>query len=189
MRKIFRKSLSLLNGCQFILENLWATRKLPLIKTVKVGELTIGFPRKNELQEVMNIYQELRSSQSISLANDVIWRLLRRKLVFVAKDLKNNILGIGLTYFNKRDIEERTLHLAFLGVKVSASNRGIGSMIEQTEVNHFKNTNLLGLSARISLSNIGALRISERNGFVPITKYYDTTMGEERYYLIKMFEK
>ena len=106
MKNAFRKCLSLLSSCRFVLINLWAARKLPLIKIAKVDELTIEHPQKDELEEVMTIYRDLSISKSISLPTYVVWKLLRRKLVFVAKDFGNNILGIGLTYFNKRDIEE-----------------------------------------------------------------------------------
>jgi RimJ/RimL family protein N-acetyltransferase len=119
-----------------------------------------------------------------------VYLLISEKTVFIVKDIViNKIIGMELYYFNQQDIKEKTIHQGFRGILPEWQGKGIGTLLTNYAINHFKNSKLDGISSRVSLNNLASLRSNMKLGFRPIEKYFDKNMNEERYYLICPFGK
>ena len=140
------------------------------------------------LQIIGSIYSELSDNRALSKRNSFLFKVCGKKLVFVLYDKVNKkILGTEFYYFNKRDIRESTIHQGFRGVLPEFQGRGLGTALTQYAYAVFSKTSLKGMSTRVSCNNLSSLVSNKKIGFEPVEKYFDTAMGEERYYMVCKF--
>jgi len=180
-----KKIKTICNGLVFLLRNLLYFSRLTKIDTVKVtDEIVVKGASAKELKEMYSVHSEAFGCQT-SLLHRALYRFLSKKCVFIAKDISSNrVIGFMLYYANKRDCIEKTVHATSLGVSSASRGKKIGTILGIQAKNHFKNNNLNGISAWVSLSNQAALKVDMKAGFKPIEKSFCKNENEERYYMI-----
>ncbi|UTC65427.1 hypothetical protein E4O00_04720 [Treponema sp. OMZ 788] len=143
---------------------------------------------RNYLHDVSYIYSKLSNGHTLSRRNKILFFLCGSKLVFILYDkFEQKIIGTEFYYFNKKDIQESTIHQGFRGILPEFQGKGLGTALTQYAYDIFSKTSLKGMSSRVSCNNFSSL-ISNRNiGFEPIEKYFDSAMNEDRYYMICFF--
>jgi len=101
------------------------------------------------------------------------------------KSSDGRIIGMGLYYFNKRDIIERTIHEGYTGLKTDYRGLGIGTQARRCALEHFAKFRFLnGVSSKVSLDNLPSLKSNIKLGFEVKEQYWDDNMKKERVYLV-----
>ena len=98
----------------FIMRNVVCSRKLPEFQKIEFDNLTIGPCKKEYLEETFSLYKDLHNGTDISGKNKLLLRLVGNKFCYIVKAEKE-IVGLGLYYFNKKDIKENTIHEGYTG--------------------------------------------------------------------------
>lgn len=141
---------------------------------------------KSELEEAERIYKTL-NSRGFSRIQKMLLMLFSNKNLIITISNQNGykkIVGINLYYINHRDFKENTIHEGFIGVIPESEGRGIATKMRKQAIEHFRNAGFKGISTRISQNNLGSLNSARKLGFEPVEEYFDSVMGEDRYYLI-----
>lgn len=176
--KIWRKSI-------FIARNVIYSLHLKTITEKDYGNIIICGTARKGLKDVYEIYTCLNNNTQPEISRRILFFLLSKKYVLSAKDkTTGKIIGTSWYYRNKRDFTEKTIHAGFLGVLPEWRKEMVGIMLPVHSVDHFKNSNLRGISGRISLCNPSSLTTNMYVGFKPVEKYFCEDTNEERYYLI-----
>jgi len=103
---------------------------------------------------------------------------------------KGEVFGLGLYYFNKKDILEKTIHEGYVGLKAGYRGMGIGTKARRYALQHFAQFRFLnGVSSRVSLNNLPSLKGNIKLGFEIKERYWDEKMKEERVYLVCSLDK
>jgi GNAT superfamily N-acetyltransferase len=189
IRKILRKTSSILRSINFIAVNLNVSKKfLSIPKYTKDNIVYQGAGKLKDIRDANNLYFSMNGGKSFGWKKNIIYRIAGNKLLFIARNNSNKeVVAIGLYYFNKRDICESSVHEGFTGVKEVFQRQGIGTAMRKHAIDHFFNSGLLAISSRVSLSNTYSLSSNQKLGFKPVEKYFDPIMNEERYYLLYEF--
>jgi ribosomal protein S18 acetylase RimI-like enzyme len=153
----------------------------------KNDEIVFRGVKSGEIGEVLSIYTLLNNNKKINFIRSLLYQLLGNKIILIAvkRDATmERIVGISLYYLNKRDIEGNTVHQGFIGMIPEFSNKGIGTDLGEYALKHFSKHGFLGISTRISVSNIPSIKSAEKVGFKILEKYYDHNLNEDRYYMV-----
>lgn len=132
-----------------------------------------------------DLYASLNAGRHFGFPKRLLLWLLGSRLCLVARDTeRDEVVAVTIFYFNARDCAEGTVHASYNGLRESAQGAGLGSFMLRHALENYARSDLAGVSSRVSLNNIPALRTNEKAGFVPVETYFDPWMGEERHYLI-----
>ncbi|WP_006749160.1 GNAT family N-acetyltransferase [Thioalkalivibrio paradoxus] len=138
----------------------------------------------------MDFYRSLHQGGSIGWARRLVYTLLADRLcVACVNEETAELCGVGFYYFNRRDIDEGTVHEGFSGVKESFRGKGLGTLLRKTAIEHFGRSGIMGVSSRVSADNQPSLRSNLKLGFKIVEVYYDKGLEKERYYLVKRFDE
>jgi RimJ/RimL family protein N-acetyltransferase len=190
-RKAYRSLKRKYNDVLFFARNIYGSFPLKQIPETDIDEqISICGSSRKELREALHIYSFFNNKNRIDISKYIIYFLISKKMIFIAKDISvDKIVGMELYYFNSRDIRENTIHQGFRGILPAWQGKGIGTSITSHAINHFKNSRLDGISSRVSLNNPASLHSNMKLGFGPVEEYFDENMQEKRYYLICPFDK
>lgn len=140
---------------------------------------------KQHVSSINKLYMDYNCGKPLGMAKKALLRLAGDKLCVVSREITTQkLIGMSLYYFNKRDIKESTVHEGYTLVIPSFCGKGIGTAQRLHGLQHFsENSQLRGMTSRISLNNISSLKSNFNLGFKKIERYYDSNLQEERYYL------
>lgn len=168
----------------FIIRNLLCSVKMPEFQKFEFDELVIESCRSEYLEEVFHLYKDLHNGKDLSRRNKLLLRLAGNKFCYVVRS-GSEIVGIGLYYFNKKDVRENTIHEGYTGLKKEYRGKGVGTIARKNALYHFSQVkSIMGVSSRISLDNEASYRGNVKLGFEVVEKYFDTGLKKERAYLI-----
>lgn len=157
------------------------TKDIPIFQQ---GHYSIRGCLYNELEEANNVYK-IMNGKSFSSIHKLLLKFFSEKILIIVKDNTNNkIVALNLYYVNKRDIKDKTIHAAFIGVLDSYQGQGLATSMRTQAQLHFRNSGYSGLSSKISKNNIASFKGALKVGYKPTEEFYDNTTGEDRYYLI-----
>lgn len=175
------------NACSFIIRNHHAARRLPKFRQVCLCEKYEVLPCAQELvPNVVHLSTVLLYSAKINIVNKILLKIAGTKLCFVLQDrTTGQSIGYSLYYFNKKDIDENTIHEAYVGMIPEYRGNGTGTIFRKAILEHFaQRTDLYGTSSRVSLSNKASLMSNLKNGYTIKERYFDKYMNEERVYMV-----
>lgn len=151
--------------------------------------------KRRNLQETLELYKQLHDGTGLSLEKRLLLRFAGSKFCYILVSEKGEIFGLGLYYFNKRDIIEKTIHIGYTGLKKEYRGMGIGAVAFRNALRHFAKIDVLrGISSRVSLDNIPSLKGNIKVGkvrhlFEIKEKYWDENEQKERVYLVCDLDK
>jgi len=187
-----RAALSLIRSraaaVSFIWRNLQRSRALEAIPQTKGRGVNIRGMGRQDVPQVHTLYALLNDGVRLSWPRRFLYRVAGSKLVFVASIGNGDdavIVGMNMYYFNNRDVEEDTIHGAFVGVSPAMTGRGIATDLRRAAMDHFSANGIAGISSRISLANDASLKSALNLGYQPVERYYDPILDEERCYLVR----
>lgn len=186
-----RKIKGLLSQLYWLLQNLWRVRVIKAIETYQDPQTGFRYQglTTEYFQDFEQLKKELSQNRGLSRVQKLLYQYASNKLVLIVIDpQQNQLIGLNIFYFNKRDLKENSIHAGFIGVDPQYQGQKIASTMRKRIKHHFMQSSLKGISSRISLNNEGSLRSALKVGFKPIEKYYDNTLNEERYYLVCSLE-
>ena len=170
---------------RFAVRNLWCGRKLQPFPRTQFGTFVIEPLSRHRLGAVERLYTDLSEGRPLNMQQKIALHLLGSRLCLVANDVqKDEVVAITFFYFNARDRKEGTVHAAFNGIHRAAQGAGLGTFMLQHALENFARSGLAGVSSRVSLSNVSALKTNKKAGFIPVETYFDPFIGEERHYLV-----
>ncbi len=174
-----------INQISFLISNLYKGLFLKKIKTTYIDGVKYQGLKYPYLQEINNLNKEMSiSKKRLSLAENIIYKTHGAKLVVIALDNNEKVIGFNRYYFNIRDIKENTVHIGFTGVITNWRGRKIAFHMREIAKETFIRGGLSGISTRVSVSNKLCLKSLENNKFRPTEKYFDNILNTERYYLV-----
>ncbi|WP_026879213.1 GNAT family N-acetyltransferase [Ignatzschineria larvae DSM 13226] len=182
-----RKIKGLLSQLYWLFQNLWRVRAIRVIETYQDPQTGFRYQglTTEYFQDFERLKKELSQNRELSRVQKLLYQYASNKLVLVVIDpQQNQLIGLNMFYFNKRDLLENSVHAGFIGVNSQYQGQKIASTMRERIKHHFMQNGLKGISSRISLNNEGSLRSALKVGFKPVEKYYDNALGEERYYLV-----
>lgn len=177
-----------LKGVNFLFINILAQMvlRLPELSKASYSICDIVPFRNKFLSEIEYIYYK-DVGHRLSCRNRILLLILGRKICYVAMDLEKNIVvGFALFYFNLRDIKERTIHIAYLGIKKDYRRNGIGSILMEVAIKNYNNTKAIkGISSRVISNNLPAVMWHKSLGFSIIERNKGLNRDVDGFYLKK----
>lgn len=159
--------------------------RLKKIRAKIMGDFYFCGCRRSLLISVIALYEEINGITMGLRQRLVLWLWGNRLCVVTVNKKNRQVVGVGFFYFNKRDFGENTIHEGFIGFLPDYRGRGLGTAQRLYSIEHFaKHLFLEGVSSRISLNNIASLKSNISLGYRPQEKYFDSAMGEDRFYLV-----
>ena len=170
----------------FITYNTYKSLFIKGIKEISVNGVMYRVAKKNEFKKINEIYKYFHKGENISILKKFIYKYINSKLILIAVTNENggeNIVGMNMFYFNKRDIADKTIHEGFIGVLPKLNGLGIATNLRLFAIKYFKRNNINGISSRISADNIASLKSAEKINLLPVEKQIDEITNKEIYYL------
>ena len=173
----------------FLISNIFYCLKLHPITPFKINEqFDILSMNKSYINKIDEIYSLFPDGKHMSWEMKILFYLCGKVLVFLLYDKNSHeVIGLEFYYFNKRDIKEHTIHQGFRGILPEFQGKGLGTALTQYAYDVFSKISLKGMSTRVSCNNLSSLISNKKIGFEPAEKYFDSSMDEERYYMICKF--
>ncbi|MEN3363187.1 MAG: L-amino acid N-acyltransferase [Burkholderiales bacterium] len=149
------------------------------------GRYVVEAFTRGDLSALNKLYGSLTGGAGLGFQTTAVLWLLGSRLCLVARDMeRNELTGMAIYYFNRRDRREGTIHEGYIGLHETARNAGLGTFMRRHALENFARSGLYGVSSRISVSNLPSLKSNQKLGFVPVETYFDPAMGDRRHYLI-----
>lgn len=138
------------------------------------------------VSSVIYLYKKFHDGKKLAQSKELILRIAGEKLCLVVTDRQTGeVVGYSLYYFNARDRKEGTVHEGDTYLLPEYRGKGIGTAQRRHALFHFAKCPFLkGVSSRVSLNNYPSLKSNENLGFKPIERYFDSSMNEERVYMV-----
>lgn len=178
----------MIKGLFFIFINITKFMFIRKIDVIEFDEFTIRGCKRHELKKVTQFLEEMKSNAISSFYKKIIYFLFSEKIIFLVleknKENEIKVVGINLYYINFKDLKNSTVHGGYIGVLPMNQGVGIATKLRWAAKKHFYKVGFWGISSRISISNRASLKTAEKMGYVVEYKYYDSSMNEERYYLV-----
>ena len=184
MRKVRSAFIVLIN----IFRNVLAAWKLPPFPTLILDGVTYRAATRADMPKIYECYVA-EHGKLPSIWARVALNLFPGRLIFVVTKPTDDgqgiiFLGYIMFYFAERDLKENTIHDAFHYVAPEARGMGLGYTMKVYDAQHFDGTYLSGVSAKVSVSNIGVNKMIEKiAGHTYVENFFDEDMGEERSYV------
>lgn len=174
----------MINDSIFIMRNVLCGIKMPEFQKFEFDKLTIEPCRNEYLEETFSLYKDLHNGTDLSRRNKLLLYLVGNKFCYIVKS-GNKIVGLGLYYFNKKDIKENTIHEGYIGLKKEYRGKGIGTAARKNALYHFSEVkSIMGVSSRVDLDNEASYWGNVKLGFEIKEKYFDTSLNKVRVYLV-----
>lgn len=171
--------------CWTVIWNIWLGKKIAPITDLRRETFTIRPFVKNELPEVSRLFSLLNGGRRLGLQRWALLWLLGPRLCIVARDdSRGEIVGIAIFYFNERDRKEHTVHEGYIGLVEPVRGHGLASFMLRHALDNFARSGFSGVSSRVSVNNLPALKTNQKLGFIPVETYFDIPMQEDRQYLV-----
>lgn len=173
----------------FLFRNLIVAYRFPVIHESVIGDYKIHGINGKSLNNAMKLFRSINGNANYDIFMLLLYKLVGVKIGFVIVNQQNEVIGVELYYFNKRDLKEGTVHQAFRGIHENYRGHGLGTGLTQSALEHFEKTRLQGVSSRVSLNNKASLISNLKLGFEIVEVYYEqrAESREQRAYLIKRF--
>lgn len=184
--KIIKLPKALFKISIFLARNLWQARKISVIDKGTYDDVEFIPCTKDLVPYVSKLYAQFHEGQKLGIDKRALYGLVGDRLCLVVRDKKTNqIVGYSLSYFNRRDIKEATIHEGDISLHSDYRGKGIGTAQRLHVLRHFARCpSIKGLSSRIDLDNQASLRSGEKVGYKVQECYFDQSRGKERAYLI-----
>ncbi len=157
---------------------------MPEFQRIEFDKLTIEPCRKEYLEEIFSLYKDLHDGTDLSRRNKLLLHLTGHNFCYIVRS-GNEIVGLGLYYFNKKDIKENTIHVGYTGLKKEYRGKGIGTIARKNALYHFSQVkSIMGVSSRVDLDNEASYRGNVKLGFKVKEQYLDTDSNKDRVYLV-----
>ena len=184
----FSKIRSFFSEFIFFIRNVLAVKKIKVIGCTEHNGYFLSSLNSDHFVDALTLYSDLNKTPRPNLFRRLAYKVNQKKMMFSVVDSNNNLVGLEIFYFNRRDAKENTVHEGFVGIVESCRGLGISTKLRRHSLSHFESSGLSGISSRISLNNVPSLRSAEKLGFKPVERYFDQAMSEERYYLVCLFK-
>ncbi|UYO99168.1 GNAT family N-acetyltransferase [Oceanotoga sp. DSM 15011] len=163
MKKI-KIIISIIN---FLFINLFSGIKLSKFKIFNFENYCIKPLDKNNFWKILTLYQDNNLGLRLNLDKKILYKFLGKKYCYIIIDKRNNtFVGMGMYYFNRKDIKEKTIHEGYIGLKKEYREKGLGTISRKYALEHFSKLKFLkGVSSRVSLDNIPSLKGNLKLGF------------------------
>ena len=160
------KIKGILNLIAFLSRNIFYSFKMPKFEEVEIENYKIGPLKRENLYETLELYKKLHDGKGLSLEKRLLLRFAGSKFCYILISDKGEIFGLGLYYFNKKDIIEKSIHEGYIGLKKEFRGRGIGTTSRRNALEHFSKIGFLnGVSSRVSIDNVPSLKGNVKLGF------------------------
>jgi len=172
------------NTTVFLIRNIMYGFKLQEFEKADFDNFEVEPLKRKNLKKVLELYKEFCEGKSLTMERYLLLRFAGSKYCYILRSKEGEVFGMGIFYFNKRDLKERTIHEGYIGLKIEYRGIGIGTLARQYAIKHFAKTGYLkGISSRISLDNVASLKGNMKLGFEIKEKYWDKEENKERAYL------
>lgn len=182
--RLLRKLAWEIAGLKFLLRNLWYSRLLADIPNAEYEHVLIRGMRAAELPVVDELQRQLRNGKGCNWWRRLLYRVRGRRLIAVALDLEDRVLGFQMFYFRPIECSEGVIHSAFTGVMSAHQGRGIGTRIRVQAVRGFKEAGLSGVSMFIAEDNQNSMKSAERAGY----RRFERRDGGHRILMLNRFD-
>lgn len=184
------KIKSAFNLIPFLGRNIFYSFKLSKFEKIELENYKIEPLKRKNLKETLKLYKNLNDGKRLSLDRRLMLTFAGSKFCYILVSEKGEVFGLGLYYFNKKDILEKTIHEGYVGLKAGYRGMGIGTKARRYALQHFAQFRFLnGVSSRVSLNNLPSLKGNIKLGFEIKEQYWDEKMKEERVYLVCSLDK
>lgn len=178
------------NLITFLGRNIFYSFKMSKFEKIELENYKIEPLKRKNLKETLELYKKLHNGNGISLEKRLMLKFVGSKFCYILVSEKGEVFGLGLYYFNKKDIIEKTIHVGYTGLKAGYRGMGIGTKARRYALQHFAKIDVLrGVSSRVSLDNIPSLKGNIKVGFEIKEKYWDENEQKERVYLVCDLDK
>jgi len=182
---VIRKVRSVFRIIAFLFRNIFFSFKMRPFEELEFDTFTMEPLRRKNVNVIFEVYKQLNDGNELSLEKRLLLWIIGKKFCYVLRSKDGTIFGMGLYYFNKRDIIEKTIHEGYVGLKTRYRGLGIGTQARKCALEHFAKFHFLnGVSSRVSLDNLPSLKGNIKLGFEVKEQYWDDNMKNERVYLV-----
>jgi ribosomal protein S18 acetylase RimI-like enzyme len=181
---IFAELVWEFQGLIFLIRNLWHSRTLEDMPEARLADISIRGMKPSEMPSVDQLQHQLRNGKRWNRWRRLLYRMRGRRLVAVAVDHQQELLGFQMFYFRQGECGQRIIHSAFTGVKPEHQGDGIGTRIRIQALRCFMKAGLAGASMYVREDNKCSMLSAERAGYHRSQRHEDG----DKSLLIKRFD-
>ncbi len=180
--------LAKFGGLLFFIRNAWHLRRISAFKPQEIRSITYRGYVKSDAIAIEGVYKTLNDGASFRSLRQYLYDTLGQSCLLVAAQTNERgeeiVIGMNMYYLNARDVRDKTIHEAFIGVIPQMAGQGIATTMRKIAIAHFKFAGFLGISSRISAENKSSLQSAAKLGFAPVEQYTDISSKSQRYYMV-----
>lgn len=167
INKLIERAQWEIEGIKFLLQNISEAKNLPSPKKISFNEYQIDGLKPIEIKKLRQIHKTLRNGRELNLWRTILYIIYGKKLITLAKDKKNEIVGFQMLYFKKEEIKNKTIHEAFIGIKPEHQNKSLATNLRLFSARNLKRSRCKKISSKISKNNQASLESAIKCGFEP----------------------
>ena len=168
-----------------VVRNLWLSKQITPFSTVDFGAFSISPLERSDMRSIDAIFASLNAGRPLGVQRTALLWLLGSRLCLVARDAhRGAVVGFAFFYFNERDQKEHTVHEGYIGLAEQVRGQGVATCMLRHALDNFSRSGFSGVSSRVSINNLPALKTNQNLGFVAVDTYFDVAMQEDRQYLV-----
>jgi len=167
-----------------LIQNLYKGLYLQEIKDKNMDGIKYSGLKKEYLSQFEKLAYSLFPNFKLNWRNRIIYSIFGKRFVIIALNENKKLIGFNFYYFNKRDLIDNTIHEGLIGVENKYQGKGIATNMRLIAKKNFSNSDLYGISSRISQNNFTSLKTAKKLGFVEVEEYFDENKKLKRYYLV-----
>lgn len=152
-------------GFVFLLKNLYKSRKIKNIRRKVYDDITVMGCSINRLGDLEKLQYEMRNGRMFNLWRKILYLFKGKSLLCIAVDDKNELLGFIIYYFHEEDNDNNIIHQAFTGVVESQRGMGIGTVMINHMIAHFKESRIKCITSNSLEDNIASIKTKKKAGF------------------------
>ncbi|MNK55093.1 hypothetical protein D3C87_740950 [compost metagenome] len=180
--------LAKFGGLLFFIRNAWHLRRLSAFKPQEISSIAYRGYVKSDAIAIEGVYKKLNGGASFRSLRQYLYDTLGQRCLLVATQTNERgeevVIGMNMYYLNARDVRDKTIHEAFIGVMPQMAGQGVATTMRKIAIAHFKFAGFLGISSRISAENKSSLQSAIKLGFAPVEQYTDISSQSQRYYMV-----
>jgi len=159
---------------------------MPKIDYFENSGITVEGAKWKDINIIKKMFKSWNEGRNLGTCKTIYLMLFSKKVCIVAKR-DHLLIGYILFYVNRRDIQDGTVHEAFIVVSEKERGRGIGTFLRERSGIHFNKCDISGISSRIHEGNTASMASAEKVGFEAKERIFDPREQKEQIYLVWRF--
>lgn len=165
------KLISSWKSLNFLVYNLWASRKITPIPKIHLDGYVFSGLQRNQIAELDYLYGKLKNGKSLNVWKKILLRYRGTKLCWIVTACDGQIVGFHMLRLNRKEYAQKIVRVEYSGLIPEARGKGLTSGLKEHALEYILSNGFKGFTATIRSSNTAVVKVAERYGFKVIREF------------------